>query len=148
MVAYALAGTMKIDLTKDPLGEDRQGNPVYLRDIWPSNKEVADLVRKSVTRAMFKTRYSDVFKGDSHWRKIKTTTGLTYAWNKSSTYVQHPPYFETAGKTDTGNIENARILGLFADSITTDHISPAGAIQKDGPAGKYLTGPQSQTGRF
>jgi aconitate hydratase len=140
VVAYALAGTMKIDLIKDPLGTDKKGNPVYLRDIWPSNREIADLVRKSVNKAMFKQRYGDVFKGDAQWRKIKNAAGLTYAWQKSSTYIQHPPYFEEANTAPAGNIENARILGLFADSITTDHISPAGAIKKDGPAGNYLTG--------
>ena len=140
VVAYALAGTLNIDLTKDPLGLDKKGNPVYLKDIWPTNQEIADVARKSVTRAMFRERYGDVFKGDPQWRKIKTAKSLTYKWDAKSTYVQHPPYFESVdGDAQSGDIENARILGLFLDSITTDHISPAGAIQKDSPAGKYLT---------
>lgn len=139
VVAYALAGTLKIDLSKDPLGTDKKGNPVYLKDIWPSNKEIADTIRKSVAKNMFKDRYGDVFKGDADWRRIKTEKSLTYKWSSKSTYVQHPPFFEGGKGTAPGNIEDARILGLFLDSITTDHISPAGAIKKDSPAGAYLT---------
>jgi aconitate hydratase len=142
VVAYAIAGSMAIDLTKDPLGADKKGKPVYLRDIWPSNKEIQDTVRKCVTAGMFKKRYADVFAGDSAWKRIKTATGLTYHWDGASTYVQNPPYFvgmaKDAGKP--GDIKGARLLALLGDSITTDHISPAGSIKKDSPAGSYLVG--------
>ena len=140
VVAYALAGSMNINLTKDPIGEDKKGNPVYLKDIWPSNQEINKIVRGSVTSKMFRERYKDVFKGDAKWRKIKLVKGLTYQWNPKSTYVQNPPYFEGLSKdaSEITDVTDARVLGLFGDSITTDHISPAGAIKKDSPAGKYL----------
>jgi aconitate hydratase len=142
VVAYALAGSMKVDLMNDALGTDKKGQPVYLSDIWPSGKEIANAVRKFVTAAMFKKRYADVFAGDSAWRKIKTAAGLTYQWEPTSTYVQHPPYFMgMANQAGTiGDIAGARLLGLFGDSITTDHISPAGSIKKESPAGSYLIG--------
>jgi aconitate hydratase len=140
VVAYALAGSMNVDVVNDALGEDKKGNPVYLRDIWPSNQEIHATVRKCVTPAMFKKRYANVFSGDRLWRKVKTAAGLTYAWDETSTYVQHPPYF--AGMSDqagaVADIARARPLGIFGDSITTDHISPAGSIKKDSPAGSYL----------
>ncbi len=140
VVAYALAGSLTIDLTADPLGTDKKGNPVFLKDIWPSSAEIAETVRACISPAMFRARYADVFKGDSHWRKIKSSGGLTYDWNAKSTYVQNPPYFADLDPEPTPifNVENARILGLFGDSITTDHISPAGAIKANSPAGKYL----------
>jgi len=140
VVAYALAGSVNVNLTEEPIGQDKKGNDVYLKDIWPTSLEVAEAVRKSVTAKMFRERYSDVFKGDTHWRKIKVTGGKTYEWNKKSTYVQHPPYFEgmTAEPKPREAVENAGILGLFGDSITTDHISPAGSIKADSPAGEYL----------
>jgi aconitate hydratase len=140
VVAYALAGSVNVNLTEEPIGQDKKGNDVYLKDIWPTSLEVAEAVRKSVTAKMFRERYSDVFKGDTHWRKIKVTGGKTYEWNKKSTYVQHPPYFEgmTAEPQPREAVENAGILGLFGDSITTDHISPAGSIKADSPAGEYL----------
>ena len=140
VVAYALAGSMRVNLTTEPLGNDADGKPVYLKDIWPSSKEVADLVRTSVNEEMFRSRYADVFKGDAHWRAIKVAGGQTYRWSDSSTYVQNPPYFEgiTMTPEPVTDIVGARILGLFLDSITTDHISPAGAIKRDGPAGDYL----------
>ena len=140
VVAFALAGTITGNLNEQPLGTDKKKQPVYLRDIWPSPKEIADVVRKSVTPAMFRTRYADVFTGDSFWKKIRVKPGQTYSWQDDSTYVQNPPYFE-AMPQKPGAIEDitaARILGLFGDSITTDHISPAGSIKKDSPAGKYL----------
>ncbi len=114
--------------------------PVYLKDIWPTNQEVADTVRTSVTPEMFEKRYGDVFKGDANWQKIKVGGGMTYAWDPGSTYVQNPPYFDdmTPEPKPVADIIGARILGLFGDSITTDHISPAGSIKKDGPAGQYL----------
>jgi aconitate hydratase len=140
VVAYALAGSMRIDLTKQPLGQDKKGKPVFLRDIWPSNKDVADTMRKALKPAMFRSRYADVFAGDPAWRKIKTTKSLTYGWQGSSTYVQNPPYFQAmpAKPAALTDIADARLLAVLADSITTDHISPAGSIKKDGPAGKYL----------
>ncbi len=140
VVAYALAGSVTVDLATEPLGTDKHGKPVYLKDIWPSTKEVAKLVRKAVKTSMFKERYGDVFRGDPEWREIKAAGGLTYDWDTNSTYVQEPPYF--AGMSNTPepvtDVEGARILGLFGDSITTDHISPAGAIKADSPAGRYL----------
>jgi aconitate hydratase len=140
VVVYALAGSMKIDITKDPIGTAKNGKPVYLKDIWPSNMEVQKLVDKFVTAKAFKKRYADVFKGDKFWRSIKTKPSLTYSWDDKSTYVRNPPYFDGMGKVPGGlsNIQGARPLGQFGDSITTDHISPAGSIKKDGPAGDYL----------
>ena len=140
VVAYALAGTVDLDLTNRPLGLDKKGNPVFLKDIWPSAQDVAKAVRKCVTSAMFKSRYADVFNGDAGWRKVKYAGGQTYAWDMTSTYVQNPPYFQGMGiePKPVSNIEQARVLALFGDSITTDHISPAGSIKASGPAGIYL----------
>jgi aconitate hydratase len=140
VVAYALAGSLNVDITKDPIGHDRKGKPVYLKDIWPSAKEIATFVRKNVTRKAFAKRYKDVFKGDAQWRKIKVTKGMNYSWDAKSTYVANPPYFEglTMTPAPVKDVEGARVLGLFLDSITTDHISPAGDIKAASPAGKYL----------
>jgi aconitate hydratase len=142
VVAYAIAGSMKVSLTTDPLGTDKHGDPVYLKDIWPSSQEIAEIIRATITPELFKKRYGDVFKGDERWQTIggKGAGGLTYNWNMTSTYVQNPPYFEGISMTpgDVTDIVDARVLGLFLDSITTDHISPAGSIKKDGPAGVYL----------
>lgn len=140
VVAYAIAGSMNIDISTESLGDDQDGNPVYLKDIWPSSQEIAELVRTSITRAMFRERYGDVFKGDEQWQDIRISGGMTYGWSDGSTYVQNPPYFEGMGMepADVSDIENAHVLGLFLDSITTDHISPAGSIKRDGPAGDYL----------
>ncbi|MFM8747874.1 MAG: aconitate hydratase AcnA [Aestuariivirga sp.] len=140
VVAYALAGSLRADLTRDPLGHDRKGKPVYLRDIWPSSKEIAAEVRKNVTRKAYAKRYKDVFKGDAQWRAIKVAKGMNYAWDQNSTYVANPPYFEglSMKPAPVKDIAGARILGLFLDSITTDHISPAGDIKAASPAGRYL----------
>ena len=140
VVAYALAGSMNVNLATDPIGHDPAGKAVYLRDIWPSSTDVAEFVRKNVTSKAFQARYKDVFKGDAAWRKIKVTTGLTYDWDQSSTYVQNPPYFTGMHREPepVSDIIDARVLGLFLDSITTDHISPAGSIKPDSPAGHYL----------
>jgi len=140
VVAYALAGSVTMDLTKEPIGTDKKGNPVYLRDIWPSSQEINAFIAKNVTKKLFKERYADVFKGDANWAKVKAPTGQTYAWDDKSTYVQNPPYFVGMGMKPgaISNIEGARILGLFGDKITTDHISPAGSIKAASPAGKYL----------
>ena len=144
VVAYAIAGSMFVDITKDSLGKDKDGNDVYLKDIWPTTHEIAEIVRKTVTRDMFENRYADVFKGDEHWQKIEVSGGLTYDWDDRSTYVQNPPYFEGMDQQPEPihDIEGARILGLFGDSITTDHISPAGSIKASGPAGEYLVSHQ------
>ncbi|MDB5594285.1 MAG: aconitate hydratase 1 [Hyphomicrobiales bacterium] len=140
VVAYALAGSVKMDLTTEPLGHDKKGNAVFLRDIWPSSKEIDLFIRRHVTKKAFKTRYADVFKGDVNWRKVKVPPGETYKWDMGSTYVQNPPYFEgmTMTPAPIKEIENARILSLFGDKITTDHISPAGSIKFASPAGKWL----------
>jgi len=140
VVAYALAGSMQLDLANDPIGKDKNGRKVYLKDIWPTSKEIASFVRRSISKKLFQNKYADVFKGDLHWRKIKVPQGETYAWDSKSTYVQNPPYFVHMGKEPEpiADIVNARILGLFLDSITTDHISPAGSIKAASPAGKYL----------
>ena len=140
VVAYALAGSLNVDLTKDPIGHDKKGKPVYLKDIWPSAREIASFVRKNVTRKAFAKRYKDVFKGDAQWRKIKVTKGMNYTWDAKSTYVANPPYFDglTMTPAPVKDVEGARVLGLFLDSITTDHISPAGDIKAASPAGKYL----------
>src|SRR5690606_19289466 len=140
VVAYAIAVSMKIDITKDPIGISKDGNPVYLRDVWPTNHEVAEIVRQHVTKEMFQGRYSDVFKGDENWQNIVIEGGETYGWNSGSTYVQNPPYFEgmTMEPKPITNVEKAKVLALFLDSITTDHISPAGSFKASTPAGKYL----------
>jgi aconitate hydratase len=140
VVAHALAGTVTKDLTKEPLGEDRDGNPVYLRDIWPTSAEINEFIEKNVTRELFARKYADVFKGDENWQKVKAPEGQTYSWDDKSTYVQNPPYFVGIGKGagKVSDIKGARILGLFGDKITTDHISPAGSIKAASPAGKYL----------
>jgi aconitate hydratase len=140
VVAYALAGSMNVDLLTDPLGHDGDGKPVYLRDIWPSSREVEATVNKSLSPEMFRKRYGNVFEGPEEWRAVKTASGMTFGWEASSTYIQHPPYFENM-PTQPGaltDILGARPLAIFGDSITTDHISPAGDIKKEGPAGEYL----------
>jgi aconitate hydratase len=140
VVAYALAGSTQVDISREPLGHDKKGKPVYLKDIWPTNKEIDTFIRKNITAKMFKTRYADVFKGDKNWRGVPTVKGQTYAWDNTSTYVQNPPYFQgmTMNPKAVANVSGARILGLFGDKITTDHISPAGSIKAASPAGKYL----------
>jgi aconitate hydratase len=141
VVAYALAGRIDIDLDKEPLGEGAAG-PVFLRDVWPSNSEVADAVGKAVKPSMFEKSYGVVFEGDERWRKLDVPLGDTYQFDTASTYIKHPPYFEGMGKSPTppGDLKGARVLAVLGDSVTTDHISPAGSIKKDGPAGKYLVG--------
>jgi aconitate hydratase len=141
VVAYALAGSMKTDLTTEPLGKGKGNKDVFLKDVWPTNEEIAELQKKSVTGAMFKSRYGDVFRGDAKWQGIEIAGGQTYAWDPGSTYVQNPPYFEDMTMTPppVTDVIEARILGIFGDSITTDHISPAGSIKKASPAGEYLT---------
>lgn len=141
VVAYAIAGSLQIDITKDALGVDKNGNDVYLKDIWPSNAEIEATIRQALTREMFVERYKDVFAGTEQWQAIKFAEGETYAWDDTSTYIQHPPYFQgMTMETDAlSDIKNANLLALLGDSITTDHISPAGAIKADSPAGHYLS---------
>ena len=140
VVAYALAGNMNVDLFKDPLGQDQDGNDVYMKDIWPSQKEVMDAVANNIDSDMFNDSYGKVFEGDVNWQAVDSPTGSIYTWQEDSTYVKNPPYFEGMSKdtTPVSNIEGARCLALLGDSVTTDHISPAGNIAADSPAADYL----------
>jgi aconitate hydratase len=139
-VAFAIAGNVDIDLTKDPLGTGKDGKPVFLKDIWPTAREVSETMAKTIDSAMFQRTYGDVYKGDDRWRGLQVPKGDTYAWDPKSTYVKHPPYFENmpAQPGPVSDITGARVLCSFGDSITTDHISPAGSIKASSPAGKYL----------
>jgi aconitate hydratase len=150
VVAYALAGTMRSDMITDPLGQTPEGKNVFLKDIWPTNQEVNDMVSSNVTAAMFRSRYSDVFLGDARWQGIKIEGGATYNWNPASTYVANPPYFEgmTMTPATVSDIVAARPLAIFGDSITTDHISPAGSIKEASPAGRYLNEHQVSRAEF
>jgi aconitate hydratase len=141
VVAYALAGSLTKDLYNDPLGEDSDGNPVYLKDIWPTNQEIQDTIANVITPEMFRARYDNVLEGSERWKSIPTPTGMTYKWNPGSTYVQHPPFFEKSEDGASGtmkDVKDARPLAILADSVTTDHISPAGGISPDSPAADYL----------
>jgi aconitate hydratase len=140
VVAYALAGRMDIDLYHEPLGQDPQGRPVYLRDVWPSQQEVQQAIERSVHSEMFRKEYSEVFEGDERWKSLPMPEDDLYRWDTQSTYVKHPPYFMDMGKepAPVTDIQGARVLALLGDSITTDHISPAGSIKPQSPAGKYL----------
>ncbi len=140
VVAYAIAGTLDIDLTSEPIGQDRDGNDVFLKDIWPSQQEIAELVERTVTREAFQEKYAEVFTGDEKWQGVDTTDSLTYDWPASSTYVQNPPYFQgiTMDTSTIEDIEGAKVLALLGDMITTDHISPAGSFKDTTPAGRYL----------
>ncbi|GJE10714.1 aconitate hydratase AcnA [Methylobacterium longum] len=150
VVAYALAGSMQIDITTEPLGLGSDGKPVYLKDIWPSSAEIQQFIEENITSALFKSRYADVFGGDQNWKDVEVTEAETFAWNPGSTYVQNPPYFVGMEKTPkpVEDIAEARILGLFLDSITTDHISPAGNIRAASPAGEYLQSHQVRVQDF
>ena len=150
VVAYALAGSVTMNLAKEPIGTGSDGKPVYLKDIWPTAKEINAFIKKYVTAKIFKKKYADVFKGDTNWRKIKTVTSDTYKWNMSSTYVQNPPYFVGMKKEPEPIVDvvDARVLALFGDKITTDHISPAGSIKLSSPAGKYLSDHQVRPADF
>ncbi|TDK51271.1 aconitate hydratase AcnA [Antarcticimicrobium luteum] len=150
VVAYAIAGDMNIDLTSEPLGQDKDGNDVFLKDIWPTNKEISDLVHETVTREAFRSKYADVFKGDEKWQAVETTEAETYDWPPTSTYIQNPPYFQGMG-TEPGtisNIEGAKPLLILGDMVTTDHISPAGSFATTSPAGAYLLERQVQPREF
>ena len=140
VVAFALAGRIDVDLRKDALGNDREGNPVYLADIWPTQREVDEAVKKSISSAMFRKSYGEVFAGDEHWQSLQVPKGETYAWDEDSTYIQRAPYFDgmKIKPAQVGDIRGARVLAVLGDSVTTDHISPAGSIKRDSPAGKFL----------
>ncbi|MFB0923626.1 MAG: aconitase family protein, partial [Alphaproteobacteria bacterium] len=140
VVAYALSGSMLNDIYEDPIGQDADGNDVFLKDVWPTNAEINALIESSLSREMFESRYGNVFEGDENWRDIRITTGQTYNWNEGSTYVRHPSFFENMEPEPTAptDVAGARVLAILADSVTTDHISPAGSIKEDGPAGDYL----------
>ena len=139
VVAFALAGTVDIDLTCEPLGGDRDGKPVLLSDIWPTTEEVGRVVEECVQREMYEKEYERIFAGDDNWQKMDAPTGATFAWDPASTYVREPPYFQGERKADgPTDIHDARVLVMVGDSVTTDHISPAGSIPVDSPAGKYL----------
>ena len=150
VVAYAIAGDMSIDLTREPLGQDKAGNDVFLKDIWPSNAEIQELVDKTVTRAAFVTKYADVFKGDEKWRSVQTTDSETYDWPAASTYVQNPPYFQGMGPEPgtISDVKDAKILLILGDMVTTDHISPAGSFATTTPAGQYLIDRQVEPRAF
>jgi aconitate hydratase len=141
VVAYAIAGTMNIDLNNDAIGTNQEGKAIYLKDIWPSTSEIQEVIKGAIDSEMFTKRYADVFKGDEKWQSLSTPTGKTFTWVDSSTYVRKPPYFENMPKTPgkVSDISSARVLAWLGDSVTTDHISPAGSIKADSPAGKYLT---------
>jgi len=140
VVAYALAGSMKIDITKEAIGQDKDGKDVFLKDLWPTDKQIKETVEKALTPQMFKARYSNVFEGTKEWQDIKTSTGQTYQWNEKSTYIQNPPFFEgmSASEEEVKDIVDAKLIAILADSTTTDHISPAGNIAADSPAGIFL----------
>ena len=150
VVAYALCGSTKINITKEPLGIGKNGKEVFLKDVWPSNKEIQSTIDKTINSKLFNQRYKNVFSGDSKWKAVKAPKGLTYDWDKNSTYVQHPPFFENMDddKKEINNIEKARVLAIFGDSVTTDHISPAGSIKADGPAGAYLKNNKVKSDEF
>jgi aconitate hydratase len=150
VVAYALAGSVQMDLTKEPLGIGKDGKPVFLKDIWPSNAEIQSFIEENITKKMFKDKYANVFDGDKKWQTIKPVGGETYAWKMASTYVQNPPYFVGIKKEPEPivDVQGARILGLFGDKITTDHISPAGSIKAASPAGKFLSDRQVAVADF
>jgi aconitate hydratase len=141
VVAYAIAGTMNIDLNNDAIGTNQEGKAIYLKDIWPSTSEIQETIKGAIDSEMFTKRYADVFKGDEKWQRLSTPTGKTFTWANSSTYVRKPPYFENMPKTPgkVSDISSARVLAWLGDSVTTDHISPAGSIKADSPAGRYLT---------
>lgn len=150
VVAYAIAGTLDINIATDPLGTDKDGNDVYLKDIWPSTQEVAELVEKTVTREAFLSKYADVFAGDEKWQGVETTDSLTYDWPATSTYVRNPPYFQNMAKEagTISNVKDAKVLAILGDMVTTDHISPAGSFTKETPAGQYLVDRQVPVNEF
>ena len=148
VVAYAIAGNINVNLTTEPIGKSKSGKKIFLKDIWPSNKEINQVLSMCLTPQMFKERYKEIYKGDDNWKSINNSKDTTYNWNDTSTYIKHPPFFDTKNKFELKDIKNARILALLGDSVTTDHISPAGNIKEDSPAGLYLTNRQINSRNF
>jgi len=148
VVAYAIAGNININLTTEPIAKSKNGKEIFLKDIWPSNTEVNQTLSSCLTPEMFKARYKEIYKGDDNWKSINYSKDTTYDWNDTSTYIKHPPFFDAQNKFELKNIKDARILALFGDSVTTDHISPAGSIKEDSPAGIYLTDRQINSKNF
>ncbi len=148
VVAYALAGNINIDISKDHIAETSDGSKIFLRDIWPSNKEINDLLNSSLNSKMFKQRYDEIYEGDNNWKSIKSSKKMTYDWSSTSTYIKHPPFFSDKNSEKLSDIKNARILAILGDSVTTDHISPAGGIKADSPAGTYLKDRQISKNNF
>ncbi len=139
VVAFALVGNININILNDPIGKSKNGKNIFLRDIWPSSKEINDTINESLSSEMFTKRYNEIYEGDANWKSIKSIANTTYSWRPTSTYIKHPPFFEDSKSKDSADINDANILVLLGDSVTTDHISPAGAIKPDSPAGKYLS---------
>ncbi len=148
VVAYAIAGNININLTTDPVGKSKSGKEIFLKDLWPSNKEINQTLNMCLTPEMFKVRYKEIYKGDDNWKSINSSKNTTYDWNDTSTYIKHPPFFDKQNKFELKDIKDARILALLGDSVTTDHISPAGNIKEDSPAGLYLTNRQINSKNF
>ena len=148
VVAYAIAGNININLTTDSLGKSKSGKEIFLKDLWPSNNEINRTLSMCLTPEMFKERYKEIYKGDDNWKSINNSRNTTYDWNDTSTYIKHPPFFDTQNKFELKDIKDARILALLGDSVTTDHISPAGSIKEDSPAGLYLTDRQINSRNF
>ncbi|MDC3075451.1 aconitate hydratase AcnA [Pelagibacteraceae bacterium] len=148
VVAYAIAGNINVNLTTDSLGKSKSGKKIFLKDLWPSNSEINQTLSFCLTPEMFKQRYKEIYKGDDNWKSIENPRNTTYDWNDSSTYIKHPPFFDKKNKFNLKDIKNARILALLGDSVTTDHISPAGSIKEDSPAGLYLTDRQINSKNF
>tara|TARA_B100000674_G_C37885262_1_gene936354 strand:- start:235 stop:1581 length:1347 start_codon:yes stop_codon:yes gene_type:complete len=148
VVAYALAGNINVNLTTEPICKSTTGKDVYLKDIWPNNEEISVLLNSCLTPDMFKRRYKEIYEGDENWKSINSVKKMTYNWNDTSTYIKHPPFFEDQNNNELRDIKNARILALLGDSVTTDHISPAGNIKEDSPAGLYLNDRQINSKNF
>ena len=148
VVAYAIAGNINVNLTTDYIGKSKTGKEIFLKDLWPSNTEINQTLSKCLTPEMFKERYKEIYKGDDNWKSIKNSKNTTYDWNDTSTYIKHPPFFNTQNKFELKDIKDARILAILGDSVTTDHISPAGSIKEDSPAGLYLTNRQINQKNF
>ena len=148
VVAYALVGNINIDILKNPISQTHEGKNIYLKDLWPSSREIEEVLQKSLSSDMFVKRYKEIYEGDENWKSIVSKKDTTYNWNLSSTYIKHPPFFKTSESEHNQDITDARILGILGDSVTTDHISPAGAIKPESPAGLYLSERQISQQKF
>jgi len=148
VVAYALAGNINVNLTNEPIGKSEDGKEYFLKDLWPTNDEINNLLNSSLTPEMFRKRYEEIYEGDDNWKSIESSNNTTFNWNETSTYIKHPPFFDTKNNIELKDIKNARILALLGDSVTTDHISPAGSIKEESPAGSYLLDRQINFNNF